>query len=382
MALDFFILLPCFVSLFSAVLLMLYKERSKEQRIFTNLILIAAMYFFIDANYFIAQTDYRYMAILDMIIPFLGLSLFPLIFITINAYLQKKTKPDYEYLLFIPAIVFGTATIIIYTLLGIDDAAAFNRAFDLTNGYPEGFDEPLHHLQHTFCHTGYNFMLFTEGFILLIYSINKLRKHLLVPSFFVIIIIAAVRVAVGRHYLINHETISAIFAIFFSIAVFVIARIAKHYPTSEPNESQNGESTQPPQNEPITTNETGSGTGNETESEPIGSTEKSLAQSLIHYLIEEKAYLNPNLNINMIASELHTNRSYVSMVINQNLGKSLKTIVAEYRIQYAKTLLVENPNMTLEQIALQSGFRSNAQFVKKFKELEGLTPRQWAAKPN
>ena len=84
----------------------------------------------------------------------------------------------------------------------------------------------------------------------------------------------------------------------------------------------------------------------------------------------------------MIASELHTNRSYVSMIINQNLGKSLKTIVAEYRIQYAKTLLAENPNMTLEQIALQSGFRSNAQFVKKFKELEGVTPRQWAAKPN
>lgn len=154
------------------------------------------------------------------------------------------------------------------------------------------------------------------------------------------------------------------FSAFISLIVFVISRFIKCPPTSK-SDTEIPEVLE-----------------NQEASETTSEAQITLAQNLIHYLIEEKAYLNPDLNINMIASELHTNRSYVSMVINQNLGKSLKTIVAEYRIQYAKTLLAENPNMTLEQIALQSGFRSNAQFVKKFKELEGLTPRQWAAKPN
>lgn len=154
------------------------------------------------------------------------------------------------------------------------------------------------------------------------------------------------------------------FSAFISLVVFVISRFTKCPPTSKSD------------------TETSEVHESQETSETTSEAQNTLAQNLIHYLIDEKAYLNPNLNINMIASELHTNRSYVSMIINQNLGKSLKTIVAEYRIQYAKTLLAENPNMTLEQIALQSGFRSNAQFVKKFKELEGLTPRQWAAKPN
>lgn len=158
------------------------------------------------------------------------------------------------------------------------------------------------------------------------------------------------------------------FSTFISLVIFVISRFTKCPPTSK-SDTETSEVLEDPE-----------AFANSGTAETTSKTQNTLAQSLIHYLIEEKAYLNPDLDINMIANELHTNRSYVSMIINQNLGKNLKTIVAEYRIQYAKTLLLENPEMTLERVAFLSGFRSDAQFVKKFKELEGLTPRQWATK--
>ncbi len=158
------------------------------------------------------------------------------------------------------------------------------------------------------------------------------------------------------------------FSAFISLIVFMVSRFAKRHTVSKSGDETTEISETPEDSETTETSETPK------------ETQSTLEQNIIHYLIDEKAYLNPDLNINMIASDLHTNRSYVSMIVNQNLGKSLKTIVAEYRIQYAKTLLLENPEMTLERVAFLSGFRSDAQFVKKFKELEGLTPRQWAAK--
>ena len=42
-------------------------------------------------------------------------------------------------------------------------------------------------------------------------------------------------------------------------------------------------------------------------------------------------------------------------------------------------IMREGPSRTIEDIAADAGFSSSSQFVKKFKEITGTTPRAWLA---
>lgn len=47
------------------------------------------------------------------------------------------------------------------------------------------------------------------------------------------------------------------------------------------------------------------------------------------------------------------------------------------RIDYAKNLIDKNTEMTLGEIAFQSGFSSNTSFYRNFKQLIGLGPKEY-----
>ena len=49
------------------------------------------------------------------------------------------------------------------------------------------------------------------------------------------------------------------------------------------------------------------------------------------------------------------------------------------RIEHSKKLMLEQPDMYLEEVALRSGFASDSQFIKKFREMVGVSPRVWQA---
>lgn len=94
---------------------------------------------------------------------------------------------------------------------------------------------------------------------------------------------------------------------------------------------------------------------------------------------DEKIYTNPNLNLNMVADDLETNRSYISTVINRYTGKNFKQYINEYRVREAIHLLSDpaNDNITLEAIGQMAGFNSRAAFYRSFVETTKLTPSQF-----
>jgi len=94
-------------------------------------------------------------------------------------------------------------------------------------------------------------------------------------------------------------------------------------------------------------------------------------------IIREKGYLDPNLSIMAVAKMFNTNRTYLSEAINKNYGMPFRILVNKLRIEHAKKMLLDNPDMTVVAVARQSGFLGANQFVRKFKELEGNTPGEW-----
>lgn len=94
---------------------------------------------------------------------------------------------------------------------------------------------------------------------------------------------------------------------------------------------------------------------------------------------EHHLHLNPQLSIIDLAAEMGTNRTYVSNYINQQLHTTFSNYVNSWRVREAKRLLTET-NLTLEQVAEQSGFNSLTSFRRNFMSQVGMTPGSYRTK--
>ncbi len=106
---------------------------------------------------------------------------------------------------------------------------------------------------------------------------------------------------------------------------------------------------------------------------------KEYMDQLLKHMQEKKPYLDVDLTINEISSELNIPRHYLTQVINGLLGKNFYTFINEYRIEEVKKLLVDDDfaKYTLTSIAFEAGFNSKSSFNSVFKSSTGMTPTQF-----
>lgn len=93
--------------------------------------------------------------------------------------------------------------------------------------------------------------------------------------------------------------------------------------------------------------------------------------------IDTKRYITEQFSIDDLANKLGTNKFYLSTYIRENYDMNFSTWVASLRIQEAKRLMQENPDMRLEAVAYAVGFSSLSYFSKVFSRLEGTSPSIW-----
>ena len=103
-----------------------------------------------------------------------------------------------------------------------------------------------------------------------------------------------------------------------------------------------------------------------------------IAQNLEVLFNEEKIYLDPELNLDILAKLLNTSKNNISKYFSEQ-GNSFRGIINTYRIKHFKSLIErgEHKNMTLLGLALDSGFNSKASFNRIFKEKVGMTPTSY-----
>lgn len=102
-----------------------------------------------------------------------------------------------------------------------------------------------------------------------------------------------------------------------------------------------------------------------------------IEKNLKLYFTKEKPWLNPHLNIWDVAKEIGTNRSYISKVINDNIGCNFNQYVNEFRVNEAKKLLHKTPEIPIAEISELSGFGSLNSFIRIFKISENCTPSKF-----
>ena len=106
-----------------------------------------------------------------------------------------------------------------------------------------------------------------------------------------------------------------------------------------------------------------------------------LMQRIEQTMRDQSLYTDSHLTIQDLAAAVGSNRTYVSNAINQNCALSFSQYVARYRVEYAQTIL-RDPQYSSDHEAIAnavalSGFTSDQNFYRVFKDITGLTPLQY-----
>ena len=122
-------------------------------------------------------------------------------------------------------------------------------------------------------------------------------------------------------------------------------------------------------------------TDTETEPEIVSEEEVSVSYTEIiekvDNWIKTDGYVQQGLTIKELSEILHTNRTYLSAYIKTTYKMTFREWITGLRLEYAKNILKEHPEINIQKLAESSGFLSRSNFIKSFTEKEGCTPAKW-----
>ena len=122
-------------------------------------------------------------------------------------------------------------------------------------------------------------------------------------------------------------------------------------------------------------------TNSETEHEIVS--EKEVPRSYTEFIervdnwIKTDGYVQQGLTIKELSKILYTNRTYLSAYIKTTYKMTFREWITSLRLEYAKNILKEHPEINIQKLAESSGFLSRSNFIKLFTEKEGCTPAKW-----
>jgi len=105
-------------------------------------------------------------------------------------------------------------------------------------------------------------------------------------------------------------------------------------------------------------------------------TNSELLERIRKLVNDEQLFLYPNLKVSDLSSRLNTNRNYIYHAVNVEMGISFNDYINGLRVDYASKLLETEPELTINEVMMRSGFSSSSSFYRNFKKFKGITPTE------
>ncbi|MCX6285884.1 MAG: AraC family transcriptional regulator [Bacteroidetes bacterium] len=105
-------------------------------------------------------------------------------------------------------------------------------------------------------------------------------------------------------------------------------------------------------------------------------------QKLSHYMETQQPFLNPDITLESLATDISVNPRILSQIINETYKKNFKSYILEYRIRESMRILADekHSNLTILEVLYQVGFNSKSAFNNQFKLFTNLTPIEYRSK--
>ena len=98
------------------------------------------------------------------------------------------------------------------------------------------------------------------------------------------------------------------------------------------------------------------------------------------YIKEAISYIEQNfqndISVETIAASCGLNRSYFGKIFHENMGKSPQEFLISYRMSKAAELL-KLTGLSIADIGNAVGYPNQLHFSRAFKNVYGISPRQW-----
>lgn len=82
------------------------------------------------------------------------------------------------------------------------------------------------------------------------------------------------------------------------------------------------------------------------------------------------------ISLREVAQAVGYSCAYLTNLVQQETGKSVNQWIKEYRMKEARILLLET-NQLIKQIAVAVGYQGTEHFIRQFRQVHGLTPKNW-----
>lgn len=109
---------------------------------------------------------------------------------------------------------------------------------------------------------------------------------------------------------------------------------------------------------------------------PVQPQENISNSAFLHMIKYIDIHLTDSCSLQQIAQEMNMNANYLGQVFKRETGKTYSAYVTELRIERAKKML-DSGDLSISDIASSLGFNDYFYFLKTFKRVTGVTPKQY-----
>lgn len=105
----------------------------------------------------------------------------------------------------------------------------------------------------------------------------------------------------------------------------------------------------------------------------------SLLARFENLMLHDQIFLEPGITLLEVAERLHSNKTYISRLVNNTYNMAFPDLINTLRVDYAEQYIVTHRGTKQADIATACGFFSASSFNNTFKKVTGMTPKIWLA---
>ncbi len=101
----------------------------------------------------------------------------------------------------------------------------------------------------------------------------------------------------------------------------------------------------------------------------------ALSALIVGYI--KQHFMDSELSAGKVAEAMNISPSYLSRVLNDSTGISFSQMLLHLRMEKAKELLMDNPNISINEVGFKCGYQTSSYFTAAFKKHFGVPPSRF-----
>lgn len=374
--------MPMYVCTFWSVLLLIDVARNRQtakKRLLTYMVTAALLY---AGHYIFFNHQTALMPVTDTIYAITNLAVFPLYFMYIKEITEPVWNHRWQWLLLTPALLVGAIVGVLYILMSPVETSDFIETYLYRNQMAElegmaWWQGVVHFVAKIIFALQIPPILVLGLRIIRNYNdsveanyadTDDKRLHLITTILLLFVVTSFMSFGanmLGRYRFADSLWLLIVPSLVFSVLQFMLGYAGYHQKFTVSDLLRDMQITEDTQEA-------------DTEDDSIQSGKMAdLQQKLTDAVSRDRLYLQPDLKITDVADLLHTNRTYVSRVLKEQIGTTFADFINHQRIDYACQLMEQQPQLPAAEVASLSGFSSQSSFYRNFKLYKGCSPKDY-----